>query len=155
VLMPVCGINGLVYISGVELGEANAWSIAVKTNKSKFATFNSSWKKLHYGPSEWSGSIGGYHEQGSKRLQDAALARVSVALLIYPKRTDLTTYYSGNAGFDFDSGGEAEGGGPVTCSATFEGDSTLMRAWTEYLWAEDGSNILTEADDSLLTSFYG
>lgn len=123
--LEVCGINGLIYVSGVELGEANSWAIAVKTDKSKFATFGDSWKGLCYGASEWSGSIGGYHEQDSKRLQDAALARISVALLIYPKRTDLTTCYSGDAGFDFDSGGEAEGGGPVTCNATFEGDSTL------------------------------
>jgi len=123
--MEVCGVNGLIYVSGAELGEANAWSIAVKTDKSKFATFGDDWKGLCYGPSEWSGSISGYHEQDSKRLQDAAVARASVALLIYPKRSDLTTYYGGNAGFDFDSGGEAEGGAPVACNASFEGDSTL------------------------------
>ena len=123
--MDVCGVNGLIYVSGVELGEANSWGIAVKTDKSKFATFGDSWKELCFGPSEWSGSIGGYHEQDSKRLQDAAVARIAVALLIYPKRSDLTTYYSGNAGFDFDSSAEAEGGGPVACSASFEGDSTL------------------------------
>lgn len=123
--LPVCGINGLIYISGTELSEANAWAIAIKHDKSKFATFGDSWKELCFGPGEWSGSIAGYHEQDSKRLQDAALAGIAVALLIYPKRSDLTTYWSGSAGFDFDSSGEAEGGGPVVASATFEGDGTL------------------------------
>ena len=48
----------------------------------------------------------------------------SVAVLLYPKRSDLTTYYSGNAIFtNFTH--EVNADGVETTSADAEGDNTL------------------------------
>jgi len=118
------GKNGLIYISGTELSVANAWSIAINQPAGAYAIFGDKWMRQDVAINDWSGSVAGYHDQDSKQLQTAATAGVAVALLIYPKRTDLTTYYSGSAVFSFSSDG-AVGAGPVTGGSNFVGDGEL------------------------------
>lgn len=120
----VCGHNGLIYISGVEFTEANAWSLSIEQDMSEYGVFGGTAYELCVGLYRWSGSIAGYHEQDSKELQSYAVAGAAVGLLIYPKRSDLTTYYNGSAGFNFDSGGEV-GGSAVTANGSFTGAGAL------------------------------
>jgi len=120
----VCGKNGLIYISAVEFAEANAWSISIEQDMNEYAVFGDVSYTQCVGLYRWSGSISGYHDQDGKELQTAATAGVVVALLIYPNRSDLSTYYNGSAGFTFDSSGEL-GGGAVAANASFTGSGDL------------------------------
>jgi hypothetical protein len=121
-----CGKNGLIYVSGTELSQANSWAISIDTPTTGYSVFGSSWEEVCVGVNSWSGNVAGYHDQDAKVLADAATAGVAVALLIYPSRTDLTTYYNGSAAFGYGSEGST-GGGPVGESSDFTGSGTLTR----------------------------
>jgi len=120
----VCGKNGLIYLSGALFDEANAWSISIEQDMNEYAVFGDASYTQCVGLYRWSGSLSGYHDQDGKQLQTAATAGVAVALQIYPNRADLTTRYAGDAGFNFDSGGEL-GGGAVSANASFTGSGAL------------------------------
>ena len=117
------GKNGLIYVSGTEIPGANAWSISIESDTIEYAKFGDTWKNNFAGLKGWSGSIGALHDQAAQVLQTAAAAVVVVALLIYPDRTDGSTYYSGNAIFSFSS--DAGMDSPVGQSADFTGDGAL------------------------------
>jgi hypothetical protein len=119
------GKNGLIYISGVEFAEANAWSVSIEEDVEEYAVFGDTWKSQSTGLLGWSGSVAGYQAAASKPLQDAVVAGIAVAILIYPKRTTLTTYYSGTAVFSGFSSEAENGGAPVPASSDFTGHSTL------------------------------
>jgi hypothetical protein len=119
----VHGKNGLIYLSGTELSAANAWNLKIDTDSAETSVFGDSWKSRQVGLNDWSGNVSGFHDQDSKPLQTAATAGVSVALLIYPKRSDLSTYYSGSAIFSFSS--EAGMDAAVGASADFVGNGAL------------------------------
>lgn len=120
---PRHGKNGLIYISGTEITGANAWALNIPTDKVETPQFGDSWKKRVVGMNDWSGSVTVWDHPDSATLQNAATAGVSVAIIIYPLRTDLTDYYNGNAIFEFSSGGDT--GSAVSNTASFEGDDTL------------------------------
>jgi hypothetical protein len=120
----VCGHNGLIYVSGVVFSEANAWSLSIEQDMNEYAVFGDAAYTNCVGLYRWSGTLSGYHEQDSKELQSYAVAGNTVGLLIYPQRSDLSTYYNGSAGINFDGGGEI-GGGPVTANASFTGSGAL------------------------------
>lgn len=120
----ICGKNGLIYISGAEWADANAWSISIEKDVSGYSVFGDTYERQCVGLIRWSGSLSGFHDQDGKQLQDAAVATIAVALLIYPDRTDNTTYYNGSALFSFDSAGEV-GGAAVTANASFTGSGAL------------------------------
>ena len=120
----VHGINGMVYASGVHIESANAFSLNKTGEASPYRTFGASWIRRVAGPRDWTGSISGIHDQDANNLQDMVSGAGTVAVLLYPKRSDLTTYYSGNAiftGFTHDVNSD----GVETTSADFEGDDTL------------------------------
>lgn len=119
----VHGKNGLVYVSGSALAYGNAWEIGVEQASAEGLAFGDTWVSRETGAADWSGSLTAWHDQDSKILYSAATAGDSVALLIYPQRTDLSTYWSGNAIFSFRS--SADVGGLVGETADFVGDSTL------------------------------
>jgi len=120
---PYHGKNGLIYVSGTEIVGANAWSITFDVETADAPQFGDTWKKSVKGLRGWSGSVTAWDQYDDKVLQDSAVADASVALLIYPKRGTLTTYYSGNANFAFSSEGGT--GGAVGNTADFTGDDTL------------------------------
>lgn len=122
-VVEVHGKNGLIYISGSELEGANTWSLRIATASAEVPKFGDAWTDREVGLNDWSGSLDSWHDQESKQLQDAAVAGVSVALLIYPKRSDLTTFYSGNAIFETD--GSASMTAAVAQSASFVADGDL------------------------------
>ena len=93
------GYNGLIYVSGTELTGANAWSLSISQDSVETPQFGDRWKKRVVGMNDWSGNITAWLHPNSKALTTAALAGVSVAILLYPTRADLTDYFSGNAIF--------------------------------------------------------
>lgn len=119
------GKNGLIYVSGTsnEIEGANAWSLSIEHDAIAYSKFGDVWEGNLSGIKRWSGSIGALSDLGGKLLSNAAIADATVALLIYPDRTDITTYYSGSAVFSF--GSEGDFGSAVGESADFTGDSTL------------------------------
>ena len=117
------GKNGLIYVSGTEIPGANAWSISIESDSVEYNKFGDTWKGNLAGLKGWSGSIGALHDHAGKILQNAATATNVVALLIYPDRLTIATYYSGNAIFSFSS--EAGMDAAVGQSADFTGDGTL------------------------------
>lgn len=119
----VHGKNGLIYVSGTEIAYANAWDLTVDIDSAELAHFGSSWQEREAGINDWSGSITAWHDQDSKVLYDSAVAGEALALLIYPKRTDLTTYWSGDAIFSFGSSGDMGAG--VGQTANFVGAASL------------------------------
>lgn len=121
----VSGKNGLIYVSATEIVGANSWSIAVEHESIQYAVFASEWQNTLSGIKSWSGNIGAVHDQAAKLLAAAAIADATVALLIYPDRSDLSTYYSGSAVFSYSS--EASMDGVVGESADFTGHSTLTQ----------------------------
>lgn len=120
---PRHGKNGLIYVSGTEITGANAWSIDATPDTAETPQFGDTWKKHVMGMQTWSGSITAWDHSDSATLQNAAVAGVSVALLIYPVRSELTDYYSGNAIFGFSSSGDT--GSAISNTASFTGDDTL------------------------------
>jgi len=123
------GIKGLIYVSGSELNEANAWTIAFDNESVEIVYFGSSWKERLVGVSDWSGSLKSWGETDDNVLYNAVNARASVALLIYPDRADNTTFYSGSAVFSGDESGDV--GSAYSRGWTFAGDGTLdATGWT-------------------------
>jgi hypothetical protein len=120
----VVSINGLVYVSGSDLVGANAASISINTRTVEYITFGDTWVNNAAEISEWSGSLGAVHDQDAQLLQTQVTARTSVTLLIYPNRSDLTTYYNGSAIFTGFSH-EAALGAAVMQTAEFIGTGTL------------------------------
>lgn len=123
---PRHGKNGLIYISGTEIVGANGWSISIDTDLQETPQFGDGWKKHVAGLNSWNGSVTVWDHEDSSALQDAATAGISVALLIYPVRTELTDYYAGNAIFTFSSEGGT--GGAVSNTSDFTGDDSLTVA---------------------------
>ena len=120
----VHGIDGLVYCSGVELTSANAFTLNKIGEASEYRLFGNGWVRRVAGPRDWNFSIGGIHDQDANNLQDMVSGDGVVAVLLYPKRSDLTTYYSGNAIFtNFTH--EVNSDGVETTSADASGDNTL------------------------------
>jgi hypothetical protein len=117
------GHNGLIYVSGTELTAANAWSIDIEQANSPVPAFADDWTPKVVHQADWSGSITVWDLADSNTLQNAATAAASVALLIYPLRTDTSDYYSGNAIFGFSSSGDT--GSAISNTASFVGDDTL------------------------------
>jgi len=120
---PGHGKNALIYVSTSEIVGGNAWSINFEVETADTPQFGDVWKKTVKGLRGWAGSISAWDQGDDQVLQAAAISDASVALLIYPRRSDLTSYYSGNANFGFS--GEGSTGGPVGNSADFTGDDTL------------------------------
>ena len=121
--VPITGQNGLIYMSGTEITGANEWSLDISQPTFETPQFGDTSRRKVTLLSDWSGSVNAWLHQDSKVITNAALAGVSVALLIYPTRLDLTDYFSGNAIFSANLGGGVASG--VNRSATFEGDDTL------------------------------
>jgi len=120
----VAGRNGLVYVSGGELTYANAWELTCDQEAVGGAHFGQGWMDNDAGMKTWGGTLTAWHDQDSQKLYSAATAGTTVALMIYPNRSDLTTYWSGNAIFTgFRSGGEM--GGLVTQSCDYAGAGSL------------------------------
>ena len=117
------GKNGLVYVSGIEVFGANAWDISVAHDATEYAVFNDFWKSNFSGMAGWSGSITALHDQATKVLYTAAAYDGTVALLIYPDSTDISTYYSGSCIFGFGSSGDLSSA--VGQTADFTGTGTL------------------------------
>ena len=109
------GKNGLVYVSGTHSEGANAWSISIEHDAITYSKFGDTWENNLSGIHRWSGSLSTW--------QDAAAADAALGILIYPNRTDLTTYYDGSAVFS--AGSEASMDSPVSVSADFTGDGEL------------------------------
>jgi hypothetical protein len=112
-----------VYVSGAVIDFGNAWSVAIPHDSAEYIKFGDSWVNVLPGVNRWSGTIGATHDQDTKKLQDAATASIVVALLLYPNRSDLTTYYSGNAVFGF--GHDVSVDAVSSQTADFVGDGTL------------------------------
>lgn len=123
---PRSGKNGLIYISGTEITGANSWSINIEVDMAETPQFGDGWKKRIAGLNDWSGNVAAWDQGDDQVLQTAATAGISVALLIYPDRSTLTSYYSGNAIFSF--GSEGDTASPVGNSVDFSGDDTLTIA---------------------------
>ena len=117
------GKNGLIYVSGTEIFGANAWDLAVPHDTTEYNVFNDFWKNNFSGMAGWSGSIAALADQATKVLFTAASFDGTVALLIYPDSTDITTYYSGNAVFGF--GASADLTSAVARTGDFTGDGEL------------------------------
>lgn len=121
------GVNGLVYVSGTEIAGANAWTLNIDTDILQPIAFgNSGWKSAIQGAKGFSGTINAYEQGDSKVLVDAATASASVAVLIYPTRDDLTSYYSGNAVFAANTDGNSTS--VVNKNGSFTGDGALTVA---------------------------
>lgn len=120
----VAGRNGLIYVSGHEIEGANSWELSISQGAIEAAYFAQSWMSREAGMLDWSGSINAVHDQDSKYLYNAATSGANVALMIYPKRTDLTTYWSGSAVFGgFSSSGDMDN--MVSQSCDFSGAASL------------------------------
>ena len=117
------GKNGLIYVSGTEIFGANAWDLAIAHDGTEYNVFNDFWKNVFSGMAGWSGSIAALADQATKVLFTAASFDGTVALLIYPDSTDITTYYSGNAVFGF--GASADLTSAVARAGDFTGDGAL------------------------------
>jgi hypothetical protein len=120
---PIHGKNGLIYVSGTEVVGANAWTISIDADSAEASSFGATWKTMLAGLVGWSGSITSWDQTDDKILQDSAAAGATVALLIYPTKNTLTTYYSGSA--IFSAGGEGSNASGVSVSASFVGTGTL------------------------------
>lgn len=124
-MAPRSGKNGLIYISGTEITEANAWSVTIDVDTHETGAFADTWKTQYVGLHSWSGSISAWDEEDKSALQDSAVADISVAILIYPVRTTLTDYYSGNAIFSFGSEGDISSAVSNTADFVGAGDLTI------------------------------
>jgi len=118
------GINGMIYIGGTLISYANAWSITISKAVAEVAAFGDTWQDRVIGLNDWNGTVGAWHDQDSKVLQNVAIAGTTYPLLIYPKRADLTTYYSGNAVFT-EAGSEAGMDSAVGMTCAFAGAGAL------------------------------
>lgn len=117
------GHNGLVYLSGAELEGANAWTVAINKRSAEYILFGDTWANNLPSVNDWAGTLGAVHDQDAKKIQDAVVATIAVALLIYPDRGDISTFYNGSAIFGFSS--DASVAAVVSQAATFLGDGAL------------------------------
>jgi len=122
----VAGINGMIYLSGTELFAANAFTMNIETETYEHRLFGDTWVRNIAGPSKWSGSISGVFDQDDDAQADMVVAQTSVTGLFYPKRSDLTTYYTGSCVFGSTSH-TVPGDNVETWTADFVGHSTLTR----------------------------
>jgi hypothetical protein len=122
----VSGRAGLVYVSGNEIPYANAWSINVDQGVVQGAHFAQTWMDSDAGILSWTGNISAWHDDSTKYLYGPATAGTTATVVCYPKRTDLTKYWSGTALF---SGWACDGAmdGYVKESADFSGSGSLTR----------------------------
>jgi len=120
---PRSGHNGLIYVSGVEIVGANSWGININTEAVVTPQMGDDYKRKVAGQREWSVSINAWDQADSNPLADAALAATAVALLIYPSRATLTTYWSGDAIMSMSGGGGTSAS--VSENATGEGAGDL------------------------------
>jgi hypothetical protein len=120
----VHGNNGLIYISGNEIVFANSWEVTIDHGTAEGQYFGQWWTNRTGGISSWSGSVSAFHDQEGKALYSPATQNASTTILIYPNRTDLTTYYSGTAIFGFSASGGTDG--YVTETADFQGSGSLV-----------------------------
>lgn len=121
---PRHGKNGLIYVGGTELSAANSWSIDVAADLVETGVLGDTWKGQLKGLVGWSGSINAYDYEDEKILFTAATGATAVALLIYPKRSELTDYYSGNAMFGGMTG-DGSTSSAVNRNGSFTGDGAL------------------------------
>ena len=119
----VHGKNGLIYVSGTEIQYANAWSLAVDHESAAGNYFGAGWTERKAGVLDWSGTVAAFHNQDAKVLYNAAVHDGSVAILVYPKRSELASYWSGDAIFSF--AGEGGVGGLVGQSVSFVAAASL------------------------------
>ncbi len=117
------GYNGLIYVSGNHIEGANAWEITVDQGAAEGRAFGQQWMDRVPIGNDWSGSITAWHDQDSKHLYNACVGNAAAAILLYPDRADLTTYWSGNAIFSFGSSADMES--LVGQTATFTGAGSL------------------------------
>ena len=120
----VHGINGLVYVSGTELEGAFSFNINPTTETAVYRLFGSTWLNRVAGPSDWTGSIEGVFDQESNTVVDMVVARAAVPVLLYPKRSDLTTYWAGSCIFE-SAPHSAPGDNVVGWTSDFSGDGEL------------------------------
>lgn len=121
--IPLHGRNGLIYISGTEITGANAWSLNITQDSVETPQFTDIWKRRAIGHADFSGNVAAWLHDDSKIITNAAVAQVSVALLIYPVRSELGDYFSGNAIFGANMGGGATAA--ITRDGDFVGDGAL------------------------------
>lgn len=121
----VHGIEAKIYAGvGVELTEANAWSLAHSAEYAEVVKHGvGGYKERLKGAMDWSGSITIWHDQDSKILQDIAVGLSEVVLILYPKGSDVSTYYYGTCWFDFEHASDVGSGQAITCP--FFGDGAL------------------------------
>ena len=117
------GKNGLIYIGSSAITYGNAWDLTVDTESVEVAHHGATWQERLVGINDWSGSITAWFDLDSKVLYTAATSGAVQALKVYPKRTDLTTYWSGNAIFSLAT--SAGMGDAISESADFTGASDL------------------------------
>ena len=122
----VHGRNGLIYVSGTEIVYGNTWEAAVTQDSAESMVFGDSWMTRAVGGLSWNGSITALHDQDSAVLYNAATAGTTVAVLMYPSRSSLANYVSGNAIFtDFRNTGTVRD--MVTKTVTLVGDGSLTK----------------------------
>jgi hypothetical protein len=121
------GISACVYLGTVptKLTNASGYSIGLTGEECEVVRFESTWKELLRGVLSAAGSITAYHNQDAKVLQDYAQATTETLVLIYPDCSDVTTYYSSLAWFDFEATGDV--GSCQTLTAPFRVDGTLSK----------------------------
>lgn len=119
------GKNGLIYISGVEFAGANTWSLNISTESAEVPRLGQTFKERVAGQNDCSGNVTGWDQGTADPVADAALARLPVALLLYPDRATLTRYFSGNVIFGMSSGGGT--GAAVSEDGDFAGAGTLSK----------------------------
>lgn len=120
----VAGRNGLIYVSGHEITYANAWEVNVTQAAVTGNYFGLSWPTTEAGVKGWTGSITAWHDQDSQYLYNAVTAGTTVSVLVYPKRSDLTTYWSGSPIFTgLRSSGDVDG--MVGQTADYTGSGSL------------------------------
>lgn len=120
---PFHGKQGLIYVSGVEIVGANAWTIDMARDTVEVPQLGDTWKKAAGGLLGWSGTITAWEQGDEMTIIDASTSVASVALLIYPTKDDTADFYSGNAFFGASSDGSTGSG--VSKNGTFVGDGTL------------------------------
>lgn len=107
-----------------EFEEAAGFSIGITGEEGEVVRHKSLWKERHRGVNDWSGSITAYHNQDAMVLATAAQSASAIPLLIYPSCTDVTTYYSGVAFFDFDHTSAVNA--MQTQTASFRGTGAML-----------------------------
>lgn len=93
---PITGRNAYIYLSGAAINGANSWSLGVTKDSIEATQFGDTWKRKVWGQVDGSGSITAWQHQDKKVIYDAVLADGPVATYLYPDKSDLTNFWSGN-----------------------------------------------------------